>query len=188
MAPHLTGSSVVLRPPRDGDVDARLALGNHADIVAMYGIDAKNMPAYSRDMASKSIQSIAENRHAWIIEAGGAPIGGIRLHAMDLKDRRASLAIGLWDRDLLGKGYGTEAISLVLAHAFDTLGLHRIGVRVLSFNQRAIRAYEKCGFVVEGRERETAFVNGIWHDDIMMGLLESEFVRLAGNGETISCR
>ena len=63
----------------------------------------------------------------------------------------------------------------MLGYAFKTLRLHRVGIRVLAYNKRAIRAYEKCGFGVEGRERETAFVNGVWHDDIMMGLLDREF-------------
>jgi RimJ/RimL family protein N-acetyltransferase len=49
---------------------------------------------------------------------------------------------------------------------------------VLAYNKRAIRAYEKCGFIVEGRERETAYVNGSWHDDIMMGLLDRDFSSL----------
>jgi RimJ/RimL family protein N-acetyltransferase len=48
-------------------------------------------------------------------------------------------------------------------------------VRVVDYNQRAIRAYEKCGFVVEGREREAAFVDGRWYDDVMMGMLDWEF-------------
>lgn len=47
--------------------------------------------------------------------------------------------------------------------------------KLLAYNTRAIRAYEKCGFVVEGREQETAFVNGMWHDDLMMGLLATEY-------------
>ncbi len=78
-------------------------------------------------------------------------------------------------RGCLGKGIGTQAIHLLLQHAFGELKLHRIGIRVLAYNTRAIRAYEKCGFVREGRERETAFVNGAWHDDIMMGLLATEY-------------
>jgi RimJ/RimL family protein N-acetyltransferase len=69
---------------------------------------------------------------------------------------------------------------LLLGHAFDGLGLHRLSVRVLSHNARAIRAYEKCGFVFEGRERESALIDGAWHDDVIMGLIDREFVR----GET----
>ena len=175
MVPVLAAANVTLRPPQDGDADARFALGNDAAILEMYGISADSVPEFTRDMASKSIEAIARDPHAWIIEALGAPSGGIRLHNVDLRDRRASLAIGFWSRDLLGKGFGTEAIRLVIDHSFTSLHLHRISVRVLSYNHRAIRAYEKCGFVREGVERETAFVNGAWHDDVMMGLLESEF-------------
>jgi len=64
---------------------------------------------------------------------------------------------------------------LVLRFAFDRLQLHRISVRVLAYNRRAIRSYEKCGFVLEGREREAALVNGEWHDDCIMGLLDRDF-------------
>ncbi|MDR6899147.1 RimJ/RimL family protein N-acetyltransferase [Rhizobium miluonense] len=100
----------------------------------------------------------------------------IRLDNVNPQDKRATMAIGIYDPALLGKGFGTEAIMLLLRHAFGEMELHRIGIRVLAYNQRAIRAYEKCGFVVEGRERETAYVNGSWHDDIMMGLLDREFL------------
>ncbi|WP_331374951.1 GNAT family N-acetyltransferase [Sinorhizobium chiapasense] len=105
--------------------------------------------------------------------------GQIRLDRVDQHDRRASMAIGIFDRSLLGRGFGSEAIRVLLTHAFGPMGLHRIGIRVLSYNERAIAAYEKCGFVEEGREREAAFVNGTWHDDVMMGLLDHEFLGMA---------
>ncbi|MGL4199204.1 MAG: GNAT family N-acetyltransferase [Allorhizobium sp.] len=81
----------------------------------------------------------------------------------------------MYDAQQLGKGYGSEAIRLLLHHAFTELDLHRIGIRVLAYNERAIRAYLKCGFIVEGRERETAFVDGVWHDDLIMGILSRDF-------------
>jgi RimJ/RimL family protein N-acetyltransferase len=65
---------------------------------------------------------------------------------------------------------------LVLDFAFNTLRLHRVSVRVLAYNERAIRSYQKCGFTIEGRERETVFVDGKWRDDVIMGLLDREFV------------
>src|SRR5262249_48127688 len=98
-----------------------------------------------------------------------------RLDGVDLRDRRASLAIGIDDRTQLGKGLGSEAIALVLEYAFNVLNLHRVSVRVVDYNFRAIRAYQKCGFVIERRERESAFVDGIWHDDIMMAILDYEY-------------
>lgn len=85
------------------------------------------------------------------------------------------MAIAIYDPQQLGKGSGSEAIRLLLRHAFTELNLHRIGVRVLAYNERAIRAYQTCGFIDEGRERETAFVDGVWHDGLMMGILSREF-------------
>jgi RimJ/RimL family protein N-acetyltransferase len=55
------------------------------------------------------------------------------------------------------------------------LKLHRISVRVVAYNARALGAYRKCGFTTEGREREAAFVDGAWHDDVMMGILDREY-------------
>jgi RimJ/RimL family protein N-acetyltransferase len=92
----------------------------------------------------------------------------------------AALAIGIDDASKLGQGLGREAISLVLGHAFGPMGLHRISVRVLAYNTRAISAYEKCGFVREGIEREAACVGGVWFDDVIMGVLAHEF-RRSGN-------
>jgi RimJ/RimL family protein N-acetyltransferase len=66
-------------------------------------------------------------------------------------------------------------MKLVLAHGFGEMNLHRIDLRVLARNGRAIRAYEKCGFVHEGVERESALIDGNWEDDVKMSVLEHEF-------------
>ena len=63
---------------------------------------------------------------------------------------------------------------LVLAYAFDS-GLHRVGLRVLATNERAVRCYTSCGFKLEGRERESARIDGVWQDDLIMGILAREF-------------
>ncbi|SFC50117.1 GNAT family N-acetyltransferase [Tropicimonas isoalkanivorans] len=57
------------------------------------------------------------------------------------------------------------------------MGLHRVDLRVLSFNTRAIACYRACGFVHEGTEREAAFIDGEWHDDWIMGILSHEHAR-----------
>jgi RimJ/RimL family protein N-acetyltransferase len=173
--PVLKGASVKLRPRVEADIDARLALGRDAEIAEMFGVSRQDNSPLTREEVLGWFQALCDHPYAWVIESGEAFIGSIRLDRVDLQDRRASLAVGIFDPASLGRGLGSEAIRLVLRHAFGTMGLHRIGIRVLAYNRRAIRAYEKCGFVIEGRERETAFVNGAWHDDIMMGLLEHEF-------------
>lgn len=178
----LTGRTVRLRTSSPDDVDARFALGNDPEIVEMFGLSQSDVKPLTREAAGRWVQGIGENPNAWIIDVEGRLIGTIRLDNINSHDRRASMAAGIYDPQLLGKGYGTEAIRLVLDHAFSTLRLHRIGIRVLAYNKRAIRAYEKCGFVVEGRERETVFINGAWQDDVMMGLLATEFRGLSSEG------
>ena len=66
----------------------------------------------------------------------------------------------------------------MLDHAFGTLGLHRIALFVFEFNERAVRTYKRCGFVVEGRSRESIFRDGQWWDEIAMSVLESDWRRL----------
>ena len=74
-----------------------------------------------------------------------------------------------------GKGYGTEAIQLVLAFVFEELRLNRLQLEVYSHNLRGIRAYEKAGFKQEGILREALFYNGQYSDEIIMSVLRSEY-------------
>lgn len=83
--------------------------------------------------------------------------------------------ITIGERDAWGKGYGTEATELMVAHAFARLALHRVALTVFEFNPRAIRSYEKCGFVVEGRAREAIFRDGQFWDEIHMSILAEEW-------------
>jgi RimJ/RimL family protein N-acetyltransferase len=131
----------------------------------------------TEDAAKRWVQRLLDQDYAWIIEAGSL-IGQIRLDQVDVRDRRASLSIGIEDASQLAKGLGGEAITLALGYAFNVLVLHRVSVRVVDYNLRAIRAYQKCGFVIEGRERESAFVDGIWHDDLMMAILDREYAEI----------
>lgn len=173
----LEGARVRLRPALPDDADARFALGTDPDIVRMFGVSLANAKPMTKDAAEQWAQGQARDPHAWGIEVEGRLVGEIKLHSINTQDRRASMAIAIYDRTLLGMGLGTEAIHLLLRHAFSELQLHRIGIRVLAYNEGAIRAYAKCGFIVEGQERETAFVDGTWHDDVMMGLLSTEYQR-----------
>jgi RimJ/RimL family protein N-acetyltransferase len=175
--PTLTGKRVTLRRPRKEDFEARLRLENDAEIIRMYGGNRSDLRPITEEAAKRWVGRLLDHDYAWIIEAGTL-IGHVRLDRVHLRDRRASLAIGIDDSTQLGKGFGSEAIALVLGYAFNVLKLHRVSVRVVDYNLRAIRAYQRCGFVIEGRERESAFVDGIWHDDVMMAILEHEHAEI----------
>ncbi len=92
-------------------------------------------------------------------------------------NREAWLGVGIGERDCWSRGYGTEAVQLATAFAFDELNLHRVTLDVLAANPRAIRAYQKAGFVIEGRLRRRNNYGGERIDDISMGVLRSQGVK-----------
>jgi RimJ/RimL family protein N-acetyltransferase len=112
---------------------------------------------------------------AWVIEADGKAVGHCRLHSLDHENRAARYAIGIFNREYWGRGLGTQTTRLVLAHAFTDMKLHRVDLRVLSYNARAIACFTKCGFVEEGRERDSVLVAGKWHTDVRMSILAREY-------------
>jgi hypothetical protein len=75
----------------------------------------------------------------------------------------------------------------VQRYALNQLRLRRLSLCVVAYNLRAIRAYEKCGFRIEGREREAALVDGQWHDDVMMGMLDREYASTRGIDDRVTC-
>jgi RimJ/RimL family protein N-acetyltransferase len=139
-------------------------------------VDAPTAMTYDDAEAWFAALTSDPNPLHWAIEVDGRFVGTARLHGLDETDRRARYAIGLLATDLLGRGIGTEVTRTLLAYAFRDLGLHRVDLRVLAFNTRAIACYARCGFVEEGREREAAYVDGAWHDDVIMGVLDRELV------------
>ena len=173
--PELCGQRVRLRHFHHSDVAGRLALGRSPEIVHCFGGNPDGLPAYVESDARSWVERNIEHPLCWAVEVDDRLLGEARLDGLDLHDSRARLATGLYDVSQLGKGLGREVIKLVLSHAFGTMGLHRVDLRVLAFNERAIRCYRSCGFVEEGREREAARIGDVWHDDVIMGLLAAEY-------------
>ena len=162
--PVLVGERVRLRPLQDADQAARVAIGRHAEFVRLNGgqADSADRPFTEAD-AERWFAARATSLR-WAIEFEGQLIGEARLDRVDVTDRRASFAIGIYHPRWWDRGLGTEATRLILAHAFDALELHRVELRVLAFNERAIAVYRKLGFVEEGRERESALIDGEWRE------------------------
>ena len=102
-------------------------------------------------------------------------IGSATFSQLDLANGSVTYHITIGERDCWGLGYGTEATELMLELAFGELGLHRVALAVFEFNQRAIRSYQKAGFRIEGRLRETILRDGRHWDEISMSILEHEW-------------
>jgi RimJ/RimL family protein N-acetyltransferase len=106
---------------------------------------------------------------------GWTLIGNCSFMALDRRVRSAEVGIAIGEKAYWNRGYGTEAIQLLLKHGFETLNLNRIYLRVYETNPRAIRAYEKAGFVPEGRLRQAQYKHGAYFDVLMMSVLRSEW-------------
>lgn len=102
-------------------------------------------------------------------------IGQISLADLNLTTGNAWLGIGIGDRDCWGKGYGTDAMQLLLRYVFEQVNLRRVSLEVHEYNTCGIRLYKKLGFQVEGRERGYLNRFGRRWDMIFMGLLRDEW-------------
>jgi len=102
-------------------------------------------------------------------------IGGCSFFKLDGRNRSAEFGIMIGDKNYWNHGYGTEAVRLLVKHGFNTLNLNRIYLRVLENNPRAIRAYEKVGFIHEGRQRQAEYKDGGYLDLLVMSFLKDEF-------------
>ena len=117
-----------------------------------------------------------ENRTFNIFELNSNKLmGGISLEKFNWIERNAVLGIFIGDDAFRSKGYGTEAIKLLLEYGFKYLNLHSIRLDLLEVNERAHKCYLKCGFKDVGRSREEIFLNGKYYDKLHMDILENEF-------------
>ena len=102
-------------------------------------------------------------------------IGNCGYPKISRQDRTAEVGIFIGAEENRSKGYGTEALKLLLDYGFNYLNLHSIMLCVMSFNERAIACYKKVGFKEAGRLRENYFLNGKYYDVVYMDILENEF-------------
>jgi RimJ/RimL family protein N-acetyltransferase len=118
-----------------------------------------------------------EDDTSFAIETLGDPaelVGNVGLWGARPKDRCATLGIAL-GREHIGRGYGTDAVRVIVGYGFREIGLHRIQLEVAPFNPAGIRAYEKAGFTEEGRLRESVLHDGRWYDQVLFSILDHEW-------------
>ena len=173
----LGGERVRLRGVRDDDLPS----------LAKWEMDPGRMATLSHWVAPLSEAAAKERIARWsandkdnvgfAIETLDDPpvlVGNIGLFDVRTKDRCATLAIAL-GREYIGRGYGTDAVRVIVGYGFREMGLHRIQLSVAPFNPAGIRAYEKAGFVEEGRQRESVLHDGRWYDEVLMSILDREW-------------
>ncbi|MBQ2872913.1 MAG: GNAT family N-acetyltransferase [Bacilli bacterium] len=170
----IVGKRIYLSPMNSEDY-LKYAEWMNSDVVA------KNIGNYC------SIVSI-ESEKAWLEKATAEKynfaivdmendmlIGNISLMKIHEVNRTAELGIFIGDENYHSKGYGSEAIMLILDYAFNHVNLNNIMLKVFARNKRAIKAYEKCGFKTFGVWKESRYFDGKYEDEIYMNITKKEY-------------
>ena len=177
--------------------EATLLQGTKVQLTALRADDAETIARWYQDIEYLRLQdtNIAHPRNASTIttylkewnEASdtvafgirtvdkGALIGTTGLYEIEWANGVGWLGIGIGERAYWGKGYGSEALTLLLQYAFRELNFHRVQLTVVDYNKRAIAVYEKLGFKHEGVFREFGQRDGERYDMHLYGLLRSEW-------------
>lgn len=108
----------------------------------------------------------------------GKPIGFISLVEIDKDNKKAEIGMLIGEKDYWDNGYGTDALVTLLRHLFFEMDFNRIGLEVFEYNQRAKKAYEKIGFIIEGMQRQGLCRNNKYHDIYLMGITKEDFVKI----------
>lgn len=102
-------------------------------------------------------------------------IGGCGINKVDWINRVATVGIFIGDKNYWGKGFGTDAMKVLIRFIFEQMNMNKIKLNVFSFNERAKKCYEKCGFQVEGTLRQELFRDGKYYDEYIMSVLFEEW-------------
>lgn len=174
----LIGKRVYLRPLEKEDLIYIRKWSNDPEIRGLTG----EVTSTSQVDADKFLEEVHDDdTRQWfviVIKEDDRVIGETGLLRMFHPWRTTDISIIIGEKDAWGKGYGTEAILLLLDHAFGCLNFHRVAIGVVGFNEKAIRFWEKLGFKKEGIERDGHYYNHKYYDCVMMSILEDEFRQL----------
>jgi RimJ/RimL family protein N-acetyltransferase len=116
-----------------------------------------------------------EHHYAIVDNVKDEVIGNCGFFKINHHERNAECGIFIGNREYWSRGFGTEALSLLLSYGFDYLNFRNVMLKVFSFNERAIASYKKIGFKEIGRRRKNVVVKGVEWDDVYMDILDEEF-------------
>lgn len=132
---------------------------------------------YTLEQEKEALKRLSQDGYNYAIvnKKDNQLLGNCGLMNVDLINRIGEVGIFIGNKDFWNKGYGTEAMKLLLDYAFNLLNLNNVMLKVYAFNKRAFKCYQKSGFKEIGRRREAHIIAGEKYDEIYMDLLASEF-------------
>ncbi|MDP4089053.1 MAG: GNAT family protein [Bacillota bacterium] len=173
-----TGQKVRLREYRREDIPIRLSFINDPEICSALTPDIPYpITMHEEEKNYQSITAVSDT-YRFAIETlkDQKLIGGCSINSVDWKNSVAVIGIFIGDRNYCGRGYGSDAVRVLLKFIFMQMNIHKIRLTVYSFNQAAIRCYERCGFRAEGVLRQEIYKDGRYFDKIFMGILKEEYL------------
>jgi RimJ/RimL family protein N-acetyltransferase len=175
--PFLAGEQVILRPLQTSDLAGPyLEWLNDYEVTRFLETGWKPATAVSLRRYLDTVAQAADTVMLAIIEKRtGSHVGNVKLAGIHPLHRRADMGIMLGDKRRWGRGYGREAVALILAYGFERLNLNKIYLGVDVDNVGAVKVYEALGFKIEGTQRQHLFRDGAYRDQHVMGLLCEEY-------------
>ncbi|MDZ4720781.1 MAG: GNAT family protein [Roseiflexaceae bacterium] len=167
----LKGSRVTLRAIDRNDLARFHELNQQVDLVLLVEDSWEPISLARREREYE--KRLDDHRFAIVVDE--RIIGGCGLHSSNRYSGTTSFGIAILDPEYLGQGYGREAIELLLDYIFRIQNWRRVSIQMLANNERAIRCYRACGFVLEGQLRDECYSNGRYVDMMVMGLLRTEW-------------
>lgn len=173
LGPTLRGASISLEPLKFDDLETF----RHwfADLEVTRNLLMRFVP--SRDMEEKWYQNAATDVSTvqWSIAADGETIGNTGIQGIDWISRRGVTGTVIGDRSRWGHGYGTEAVRLRTAYAFEELGLESLESISVAENVSMHRVLAKSGYRKIGQRRHYLYKRGAWHDAYLFEVLREEW-------------
>lgn len=174
-----SGELVNLRAFTEADIKPSVEYMNDPEIILNLDDDAPIPQSY--ETQKEWFEEMRKNKKNykdffWAIDTkDGMYIGGCGVNHMDRKNRVAQVGIFIGDKEYLGKGYGTDAMNVLLKFLFEEYNVNKVKLSVFDYNKRAIKSYEKCGFKTEVIMRDSVFRFGKYHDMRSMAILKEEY-------------
>lgn len=179
--PILIGKRIRLRAAEKTDLDAFLNWVNDPEVTENLML-VSPMSRVEEERWYENMLDRPPSEHVFVIEIEDdqqpgewRAIGTCQFISIDWRNRSAEVGIIIGEKNFWSQGYGTESMRLLLAHGFNTLNLHRVWLQVYEKNHRGIRAYEKAGFIHEGKFREGHYQYGRYYDVHLMSVLKQEW-------------
>lgn len=174
----ITGERVRLRALEKSDIPRFVEWFNDPEVIRHIATDTPISTLHEEAWFENMVKRDIEEQPLMIeikTPDNWKPIGDIGLLHLDWKSRNAEVGIAIGDKAEWDKGYGREAMLLMLRQAFDVYNLHRVYLRVNATNLRGIQSYTRAGFKEEGRLREAYFQDGNYIDMLIMSILQNEW-------------